>query len=605
MTNLHNILLLLSLTATIVQCDIPCYLDPVSGDANSVKHGLSRICINKNIEYPTNYVWGIENTLNKRAIGQGSFGQIYKLPNNKVYKKMKVEDPENYIKVYQEVATAGCLQDQLNTFAVAQECYFYAQRAQGGSGTILTVWMLMEFYPSTLEKVLKQKFQALDFENQSSTKYTRPIINESPQLLKWKIDLMLQLANQVNFLHTQTYTPSSMLQNLTVGSMHGMIHRDIKTENVLMDENNKPHLADFGFAKFGLSFSDQLGTPEYGAPEMFSNSRGPYSNSVDVYSLATVFYEIVNSTFDKYTSVKSHFDMREGYQKPFTAKDFPGFEWMVGMADINSKLRIKLDKVITTLKQMTGNGQQKQNMEGVDLFLPSKDQIGLKYNQQNKMQNLVSKQISPNDFDNLKFQNLKDQQIFKPHNMYDANQIMLDQHPKNNKQQKVFGDFSSKQKFDFMNSPYENIKVDRAENIQNLERFQMKQKQGQYQDMSDPFQNAHRPKIQQNVGKYNEMAFNEEIFDNRRPSVLDQYKQGMVQKNRENSKLDFNQAKVSVSFRDQNYGNQFGVKKKQQNRPISNDQRFVKANEPVISLKEQFRKKNYQSNFQLYRRRLI
>ena len=594
MTNLHNILLLLSITATIVHCNIPCYLDPVSGDANSVKQGLSRICINKNIEHPTNYQWGIEKTLNKRAYGQGSFGQIYLLPNNKVYKKMKVEDPENFIKVYQEVATSGCLQEQLSTFAVAQECYYNAQRSQGGSGMILTVWLLMELYPRTLEKVMKEKFQSLDFGNESSTKYTRPIINESPQLLKWKIDLMLQLANQVNFLHTQTYTPSDMLQNVSVQSIHGMIHRDIKTENVLMDQNNKPHLADFGFAKFGKSFSDQLGTPEYGAPEMFSNSRGPYTNSVDIYSLSTIFYEIVNSTFDKYTSVKSHFDMREGHQKPFTAKDFPGFEWMVGMADMTASQRMSMSDVIIRLQQMSGHAKQRQEVVEVDAYNPSENQIGIKYNNQIKMQEMVRKPIVANDFVNEQFQNLKVQPKYKVHNMFDANQIMLDHNPKLNVQQQDFMGYNVNIKQQFMESPYENIN--------NLHAFKMKQKQDQFQEMTNPFMNANKQKMKQNYRNQNEMAFNEEIFDNLRPSVLDQYKQGMGQKNRDKNRLEEIPMKNSVSFRNPYQGNQVDTRKNHQNRLNSSDQKYVKANEPVISLKEQFRRKNYGSNLQLFRR---
>lgn len=72
-----------------------------------------------------------------------------------------------------------------------------------------------------------------------------------------------------------------------------ILHRDVKPENILIDNNKNAKLCDFNVTKsLKDSFAKtQVGTPLYTAPEVYT---GSYNKSADVWSLCATFYEIYN-----------------------------------------------------------------------------------------------------------------------------------------------------------------------------------------------------------------------------------------------------------------------------------------------------------------------
>eukprot|EP00644_Phytophthora_capsici_P009404 jgi/Phyca11/107484/e_gw1.13.409.1 len=105
-------------------------------------------------------------------------------------------------------------------------------------------------------------------------------LHNNSDLLSWardKIHMALAIAEALEYLHLQT---------------PAIIHRDLKSNNILLTENLDPKLIDFGVSrgKLDVTMTAGVGTPYWTAPEVLEGNR--YTEKADIYSFGVVLSEL-------------------------------------------------------------------------------------------------------------------------------------------------------------------------------------------------------------------------------------------------------------------------------------------------------------------------
>ncbi|XP_027357084.1 serine/threonine-protein kinase CDG1-like [Abrus precatorius] len=109
---------------------------------------------------------------------------------------------------------------------------------------------------------------------------------EDGSFLSWEVrfNVAVGIAEALNFLHNETSKP--------------IIHRDVKSSNILLSYGFEPQLSDFGLAIRGpttssfMTHNDVVGTFGYLAPEYFM--YGKVSDKIDVYAFGVVLLELIS-----------------------------------------------------------------------------------------------------------------------------------------------------------------------------------------------------------------------------------------------------------------------------------------------------------------------
>src|SRR6059058_2603054 len=108
------------------------------------------------------------------------------------------------------------------------------------------------------------------------------VVKQTPMSIRHAVELITKVARTVHYAH-----------------QHGILHRDIKPGNILLDQKGEPHLTDFGLARLVESESsvthtlEVLGTPSYMSPEQAVENNAAVSSVTDVYGLGAVLYQLL------------------------------------------------------------------------------------------------------------------------------------------------------------------------------------------------------------------------------------------------------------------------------------------------------------------------
>jgi eukaryotic-like serine/threonine-protein kinase len=108
------------------------------------------------------------------------------------------------------------------------------------------------------------------------------VAKREPMPIGHAAELLAKLARTVSYAHE-----------------HGILHRDIKPGNILLDATGEPHLTDFGLARLVETEStvtrtmEVLGTPSYMAPEQAVGNNTGVTRATDIYGLGAVLYQLL------------------------------------------------------------------------------------------------------------------------------------------------------------------------------------------------------------------------------------------------------------------------------------------------------------------------
>ena len=92
---------------------------------------------------------------------------------------------------------------------------------------------------------------------------------------------------------------AKLARTVSYAHEHGILHRDIKPGNILLDAKGEPHLTDFGLARLVETEStvtrtmEVLGTPSYMAPEQAVGNNAGVTRATDIYGLGAVLYQLL------------------------------------------------------------------------------------------------------------------------------------------------------------------------------------------------------------------------------------------------------------------------------------------------------------------------
>jgi serine/threonine protein kinase len=113
------------------------------------------------------------------------------------------------------------------------------------------------------------------------------------------LDSHLDKIGRYEDIREAVYVVGQVAEALAAFHAHGIIHRDVKPGNILLDREGLPVLSDFGLAR-PVENPDPLaaparllGTPEYLSPEQVSRTNGAIGPWSDVYSLGMVLYHVL------------------------------------------------------------------------------------------------------------------------------------------------------------------------------------------------------------------------------------------------------------------------------------------------------------------------
>lgn len=201
-----------------------------------------------------------------KEIGAGEFGFVFKAIDTDLKREVAIKilragsfatekEVERFFQEARSIASLhhpGIVSLYDCVKSESGDCYLVAQLIDGES----------------LEKVLKSETKSQH----------EPFFSDRVQ---FAVRCTEQIANSLHYAHK-----------------HGVVHRDVKPSNVLLDKNGHCHLTDFGLAKLEVDATlttegQVMGTPAYMSPEQAAGNSHLVDGRSDQFSLGVIFYQLL------------------------------------------------------------------------------------------------------------------------------------------------------------------------------------------------------------------------------------------------------------------------------------------------------------------------
>ena len=234
-----------------------------------------------------------ENNCVLYKISKNYFFELLSDPmlNNKTKIKLCLEDIEIFPKNLYYIATLhqGALS---NIYLVHNKIYVYIMKAI----YIQTFYQASAFEGKAVRNVLNEKDASKVLDNPFLIKYVKTLKNQNWCFFVSEFINGILLSEYIrmckpfnNFEITRFYSACFMIMLDALKNI-GIIHRDIKQNNIIIEKNGYPKLIDFSCCKkiMNEKTSTLIGTPYFMAPEILKGKK--YSYSCDYWSVGVLVY---------------------------------------------------------------------------------------------------------------------------------------------------------------------------------------------------------------------------------------------------------------------------------------------------------------------------
>jgi serine/threonine protein kinase len=201
-----------------------------------------------------------------KLLGRGGMGEVYKITDGQTVYALKIMSPDR-------IEETGRMHEWRKRFVREAEAAMAIRHPN-----LVAVYDVGEDPQTHLCYILMEYVGGGSLSELIKAKGRLPI--------KEAVSIMVQAANGLSAAHK-----------------YGIVHRDIKPDNIMFDSEGTPKLMDLGIARFDNDDGDTtvtktdmiIGTPAYMSPEQMMNSHNVDARA-DIYSLGVVLYEMLTGT---------------------------------------------------------------------------------------------------------------------------------------------------------------------------------------------------------------------------------------------------------------------------------------------------------------------